>query len=127
MIDHVSIGVRDLVAAGFFYDATLATLEMTRLYDRPDTIGYGKEHPEFWLNARDDLPPPALDTGVHVCLRARSTSAVDAFYAAGLSNGATDDGPPGLRPQYDPRYYAAFLRDPDGNRIEAIHFAEAPA
>lgn len=131
MIDHVSIGVRDLIAAGAFYDALLGPLGMSRLHDRPDTIGYGKGHPEFWINARQDLPPlplaPALDNGVHVCLRARSTEVVDAFFAAGVSNGATDDGPPGLRPQYDPHYYAAFLRDPDGNRIEAVHFTKAPA
>lgn len=127
MIDHVSIGVRDLKSAGVFYDTLLATLEMTRIYDRPDTIGYGKGHPEFWLNARQELPASDLDTGFHVCLRAASTAAVDAFYAAGLNRGATDDGPPGLRPQYDPRYYAAFLLDSDGNRIEAVHFTDHPA
>lgn len=131
MIDHVSIGVRDLAAAGAFYDQLLAVLDMTRIYDRPDTIGYGKGHPEFWLNARDERSPPTLaptlDTGLHVCLRAPSTAAVDGFHAAGLSGGAIDDGPPGLRPQYDPRYYAAFLLDLDGNRIEAVHFTGPPS
>jgi catechol 2,3-dioxygenase-like lactoylglutathione lyase family enzyme len=127
MIDHVSIGVRDLVAASAFYDAVLGALGMTRLRDQETTVGYGKRHPEFWLNVRDNLPPETFDTGVHVCLRTPTTDAVDAFHATGLKGGATDDGAPGLRPEYDPRYYAAFLKDPDGNRVEAVHFTDVPA
>jgi len=124
MIDHISIGVRDIVASASFYDAVLAPLEFTRLYDLEETVGYGKGHPEFWLNVRPGMPPVPTETGIHICLRAPDTGSVDAFYKAGLANGASDDGPPGLRPQYDPRYYAAFIRDPDGNRIELVHFTD---
>jgi catechol 2,3-dioxygenase-like lactoylglutathione lyase family enzyme len=124
MIDHVSLGVRDLSAAASFYDAVLAPLGFARIYDHEETVGYGKEHPEFWLNVRPNMPYVPKDTGIHVCLRANNAEAVDAFHAAGLANGATDDGPPGLRPQYLPSYYAAFLRDLDGNRVEIVTFVE---
>lgn len=124
MIDHVSFGVRDLAAAAAFYDAVLAPLGFTRLYDLPETIGYGKDHPEFWLNLRADLAPTPHNNGMHICLRARTTDAVDGFHEAGVRGDGTDDGAPGLRPQYAPNYYAAFLRDPDGNKIEVVTFGE---
>jgi catechol 2,3-dioxygenase-like lactoylglutathione lyase family enzyme len=120
MIDHVSIGVRDLERATRFYEAVLATIGLAQLRDWPAAIGYGKKYPEFWINHRPNLA--AGDTGVHVCLRAPSTQAVDAFYAAALAAGATSDGAPGPRPNYSPAYYAAFIVDPDGNRIEAATF-----
>jgi catechol 2,3-dioxygenase-like lactoylglutathione lyase family enzyme len=120
MIDHVSIAVRDLAASTRFYDAVLGTLGMTRLETRPATVGFGKSYPEFWLNLRNDRPAPG--DGVHVCLRARSTEAVDAFHAAVLAAGGTSDGAPGLRPHHGEGYYAAFIRDVDGNRIEAVTF-----
>ena len=121
MIDHVSIGVRDLERAAAFYGPVLATLGLTRLREAPTTIGYGKRYPEFWINAR---PKRANDddSGLHVCLRAPSKEAVDAFHAAALEGGATSDGAPGLRPEYNDRYYAAFVVDPDGNKIEAVTF-----
>ncbi len=123
MIDHISVAVRDLNAAGRFYDMLLAPLGMTRLREVPEaTIGFGKKYPEFWINRRDAMDRVADDSGVHICLRARDTAAVDAFHAAALKAGGTSDGAPGLRPQYHSRYYAAFIRDPDGNRIEAVTF-----
>jgi catechol 2,3-dioxygenase-like lactoylglutathione lyase family enzyme len=123
MIDHVSIAVRDLKAAARFYEQLLATLGMSKLREWPDAaIGYGKKHPEFWLNRRADMPSVTADSGVHVCLRAPSTEAVDAFHAAALAAGGTSDGAPGFRAQYHESYYAAFIRDPDGNRIEAVTF-----
>ena len=125
MIDHVSLEARDLSAAATFYDAVLAPLEFTRLYNLEETVGYGKGHPEFWLNARPDMPSVPAQTGIHVCLRAANTAIIEAFYAAGLAQGATGDGPPGLRPEYHASYYAAFLRDLDGNRIEVVTFVEA--
>jgi catechol 2,3-dioxygenase-like lactoylglutathione lyase family enzyme len=119
MIDHVSIGVRDLAKARRFYEAVLATLGMSELREWPQAaVGYGKKYPEFWITRRPDLA--ASDTGVHVCLRAPDTQAVDAFHAAALKAGATSDGAPGPRPNYFKEYYAAFIRDPDGNRIEAM-------
>lgn len=120
MIDHVSIAVRDLEAAARFYDAVLAPLGYARLVERPDNVGYGKAYPELWLNRRGEMTPPP--TGAHVCLRVPDTAAVDAFHAAALAAGGASDGAPGLRPQYSKRYYAAFIADPDGNRIEAVTF-----
>jgi catechol 2,3-dioxygenase-like lactoylglutathione lyase family enzyme len=122
MIDHVSIGVRDLVRAAAFYDALLGTLGMSRLREWPDAaVGYGKNYPEFWINARPDRTEGA-DAGLHICLRAPEAAAVDAFHAAALRHGGTSDGAPGLRPEYNDRYYAAFIVDLDGNRIEAVTF-----
>jgi catechol 2,3-dioxygenase-like lactoylglutathione lyase family enzyme len=123
MIDHVSIAVRDIKAAESFYTALLAPLGLNKLREWPDAaIGYGKKYPEFWINCRLEMTPVAQDSGVHVCLRAESTGAVNAFHAAALAGGGTSDGAPGLRPEYNDRYYAAFVRDPDGNRIEAVTF-----
>jgi catechol 2,3-dioxygenase-like lactoylglutathione lyase family enzyme len=120
MIDHVSIGVRDLDRARHFYDTVLATLGFTPLRDGPGAVGYGKRYPEFWINHRPELV--ASDTGVHVGLRAPDSQTVDAFHAAAVRAGAMSDGAPGLRPEYSASYYGAFIRDPDGNRIEAVTF-----
>ena len=123
MIDHVSISVRDIASGAQFYQALLATLGMSQLREWPGAaIGYGKKYPEFWINRRADMAPVAADSGAHVCLRAASREAVDAFHAAALAAGGQSDGPPGLRPHHTNRYYAAFVRDPDGNRIEAVTF-----
>jgi catechol 2,3-dioxygenase-like lactoylglutathione lyase family enzyme len=123
MIDHVSIAVRDLHGGEAFYTALLAPLGMTKLRAWPDAaIGYGKTYPEFWINRRSDMRSVAGDSGVHICLRAPDTAAVDAFHAAALTSGGTSDGAPGLRTKYHGDYYAAFIRDPDGNRIEAVTF-----
>jgi catechol 2,3-dioxygenase-like lactoylglutathione lyase family enzyme len=126
MIDHVSIAVRDLKAGERFYSVLLTTLGMVKLREWPDAaIGYGKKYPEFWLNRRVAMVPVAADSGVHVCLRAPSIEAVDAFHAAALAAGGSSDGAPGFRAQYHESYYAAFIRDPDGNRIEAVTFVAA--
>jgi catechol 2,3-dioxygenase-like lactoylglutathione lyase family enzyme len=125
MIDHVSIAVRDLKAAEAFYTALLAPLGLSKLREWPDAaIGYGKKYPEFWINRRADRAVVADDNGAHVCLRADSTKAVDAFHAAAIANGGASDGAPGLRPEYSDRYYAAFVSDADGNRIEAVTFID---
>jgi len=123
MIDHISIAVRDIKAAEVFYTALLAPLGLAKLREWPDTaIGYGKKYPEFWINRRAGMTPVAQDSGVHICLRAVSADAVEAFHAAALAGGGTSDGAPGPRAEYNDRYYAAFVRDPDGNRIEAVTF-----
>ena len=124
MIDHVSVAVRDLKAAEHFYTALLATLGMIKLREWPTSIGYGKKHPEFWINLRAGMTCVPDDSGVHICLRGRETAAVDAFHAAALASGGMSDGAPGLRPHYYENYYAAFIRDPDGNRIEAVTFIQ---
>jgi catechol 2,3-dioxygenase-like lactoylglutathione lyase family enzyme len=125
MIDHISIAVRDLEAGGRFYEAVLAMLGYSKLITRPTTIGFGKTYPDFWINARPRMNTPEPDGGAHVCLRAASAEAVDAFHAAALKMGGRSDGLPGPRPEYTPGYYAAFVLDPDGNRIEAVTFLDA--
>jgi catechol 2,3-dioxygenase-like lactoylglutathione lyase family enzyme len=123
MIDHISIAVRDLKNAEAFYAALLAPLGLTKLREWPDAaIGFGKKYPDFWINKRAAMDRILSDSGVHICLRAPDTAAVDAFHAAALSAGGASDGAPGLRPEYHGGYYAAFIRDPDGNRIEAVTF-----
>jgi catechol 2,3-dioxygenase-like lactoylglutathione lyase family enzyme len=124
MIDHVSIAVRDLAAATAFYDAVLAPIGYVRHDTRAETVGWGKKYSDFWINLRAGMAPVSGDSGVHICLRATTKDAVDAFHAAALKHGGVSDGPPGIREKYNPRYYAAFIRDPDGNRIEAVTFIE---
>ena len=126
MLDHVSITVPDLAAAERFYDAVLIALGISKVgSDHADAwIGYGErcdaEHPDrTYLSIRLG-PKPDDAPRRHWCFKANTRQAVDAFWHAGLANGGADNGPPGLRPQYHDTYYAAFLLDPAGNRIEAV-------
>jgi catechol 2,3-dioxygenase-like lactoylglutathione lyase family enzyme len=123
MLAHISIGVSDLARAKRFYDAALEPLGY-RCLGAGRTIvgwGYGRDTVAFWimLVAR----PPALDvgSGLHLCFAAPHRAAVDAFHAAALRTGGQDNGSPGLRTRYSPDYYAAFVIDPDGYPIEALH------
>ncbi|HXX09000.1 MAG TPA: VOC family protein [Pseudolabrys sp.] len=125
MIDHVSVAVRDIAAATRFYETVLGTIGVTKLEARPATVGFGKTYPEFWINLRAALTPLPSESGAHVCFRARSIELVDAFHAAALAAGGSSDGAPGLRPAHGKGYYAAFIRDPDGNRIEAVTFTDS--
>ncbi len=122
MIDHISIGVRDLGKARQFYAAVLGALGFTQLREWPTSVGYGKTYPEFWINHRPDLV--VSDTGGHVCLRAASTQMVDAFHATALRAGGQFGWRAWPAAGIFAGYYAAFIRDPDGNRIEAITFVE---
>jgi catechol 2,3-dioxygenase-like lactoylglutathione lyase family enzyme len=122
VIDHVSVEVADLERSGRFYEAALAPLGLSRLVTRPATIGFGKSYPEFWINLRDGMARVEPGSGVHICLRTKSIAEVDAFHTAALHAGGRSDGAPGLRPHERVRYYAAFVIDPDGNRIEAVTF-----
>jgi catechol 2,3-dioxygenase-like lactoylglutathione lyase family enzyme len=125
MIDHVSVAGRDLDQSARFYQAVLGAIGYQQLETRPHTVGFGKKYPEFWINLRPAMAPVADDCGAHVGLRVRTRELVDAFHAAALAAGGSCDGPPGLRPQHGEGYYAAFIRDPDGNRIEAVTFLGA--
>ena len=127
MIDHISVGVSDLDRSARFYEAILAPLGLSRLVTRPATVGFGKTYPEFWINLRAGMKPVEPGSGVHICLRARAAADVDAFHAAALGAGGRSDGAPGLRPHDRVKYYAAFVTDPDGNRIEAVTFPEDDA
>ena len=122
MIDHVSVPVRDLAAAGTFYERLLAPLGYARLVTRPGTIGFGKKYPELWLNARADMTPAAPNPGGHIALRAASGAAVRAFHAAALAEGGSDAGEPGPRQAAMTTYFGAFILDPDGNKLEALSF-----
>ena len=127
MIDHVSIAVRDLDKSARFYQAVLGAIGYEQLETRPHTVGFGKKYPEFWINLRAAMTPVAGDCGAHVGLRVRATELVDAFHAAALEAGGSCDGAPGLRPHHGDGYYAAFIRDPDGNRVEAVTFLQTAA
>jgi catechol 2,3-dioxygenase-like lactoylglutathione lyase family enzyme len=120
MIDHVSVPVRDLKASTAFYESVLAPLGLKRLVERPTTIGFGSKYPEFWLNARPTMRPVEPDPGLHICLRARSVQAVQDFHARALESGGRDDGAPGPRKGEMVTYFAAFIRDLDGNKIEVM-------
>jgi catechol 2,3-dioxygenase-like lactoylglutathione lyase family enzyme len=122
MIDHISIGVADLDRAVRFYEPVMAALGLARLVSRPATIGFGKNYPEFWLNLRGGMAKVPHESGTHICLRARTMGDVDAFHAAALNAGGLSEGAPGLRPHDRVKYYAAFVIDLDGNRIEAVTF-----
>jgi catechol 2,3-dioxygenase-like lactoylglutathione lyase family enzyme len=125
VIDHVSIAVRDLAGSARFYETVLGAIGYTKLVVRPATVGFGKKYPEFWLNERRGMTLAGADTGNHVCLRATSTDAVQAFHDAALKAGGRSDGAPGPRVDENEGYYAAFIRDPEGNKIEAVTFASA--
>src|ERR1700688_3898165 len=122
MIDHVSIAVRDIERATAFYEVVLSRIGYTRLEARPKTVAFGRRYSELWLNHRPEMFALPEGSGAHVCLRAPTAAAVDAFHAAALAAGGASDGGPGLRPHHGEGYYAAFIRDPDGNRIEAVMF-----
>ncbi|MDE2261618.1 MAG: VOC family protein [Gammaproteobacteria bacterium] len=123
MIDHVSIGVRNVAASKRFYDAALPPLGYKCLSESAESLGYGAKAPALWVGAAER--PVAADgkSGLHLCFSAPNRKSVDAFHAAGLASGGLDNGGPGLRADYGAGYYAAYLMDPDGYRIEA-YFAE---
>src|SRR6202789_1932136 len=122
MIDHISVAVSDCERSARFYEAALAGVGLSGLVTRPATVGFGKNYPEFWINLRAEMAAVEPGSGVHICLRAKSAGEVDVFHAAALRAGGRSDGAPGLRPHDRVRYYAAFVVDPDGNRIEAVTF-----
>ena len=119
MINHVSIGVRDLARARRFYDAVLKPLGYSCVFEAEGTLGYGSEQPQLWISPSERPVPQDAKSGLHFCFTAPTRESVDTFHSAGLRGGGTDNGKPGLRPDYGPGYYAAFIVDPDGYRIEA--------
>src|ERR1044072_1503591 len=126
MIDHLSLAVSDLPRAMRFYEAGLGAIGYAMLDIRGTTVGFGKKYSDLWIKGGPNMKPTPPHSGAHICLRARSRDEVDAFHAAALADGGASDGAPGLRP-HDGQggYYAAFIRDADGNRIEAVKFLPA--
>lgn len=125
LLGHVSLGVDDLAASGRFYDAMLGAIGATRLYTMEQAIAWGRKWPEFWIGTPIDDQPAAVGNGTHVAFMATDRGQVDAAYAAGLAAGGTDNGAPGPRAEYGEGYYAAFLRDPFGNKVE-VHCISTP-
>lgn len=114
MIHHVGYEVADAGRSARFYDSVLFALGWRRLYESGQAIGWGIDAPMFWITWRA-LPKPGYG---HVAFAASGRAAVEGGYDAGLEAGGSDDGPPGLRPEYGPSYFAAYLRDPDGLKVE---------
>lgn len=119
MIDHVSIGVRDIAKSKRFYDAALKPLGYACLSESEGSLGYGHGGVTLWIGAAEHPVAADMKSGLHFCFAAPTDKSVDAFHAAALATGGRDNGKPGLRADYGPGYYAAFVVDPDGYRIEA--------
>jgi len=115
VIHHVSVEVSDLERSGRFYDALLGPLGWRRHLETTELIAWGIVKPVFFASARRS---PATGGGGHVCFAATGVPAVRAAWEGGVAAGGSDDGAPGNRPQYGPAYYSAYLRDPDGYRVE---------
>lgn len=127
MLDHIGIGVTDFARSTAFYDAALAPLGIKRLFDVPlehsdgvRVTGYGQTRPQFWVS--EETPTKGR---LHIALTAQTRADVNAFHAAALAAGGTDNGTPGVRPHYHADYYGAFVLDPDGHNIEAVCHAPA--
>jgi catechol 2,3-dioxygenase-like lactoylglutathione lyase family enzyme len=123
MIHHLSVGTNDLKRAQAFYDAVFAVLGLRLLSQDDKSLDYGVGEVFFSLETPVDGKEATPGNGVHIAFTARDPAMVDEFYRVALENGGTEDGPPGLRPEYNPHYYGAFVRDPDGNKIEAVTHA----
>ena len=119
MIDHVSIGVRDIARAKTFYDSALKPLGYSCLSESDGSLGYGGDAVALWIGRSEHPVPPDPKSGLHFCLSAPNRRSVDAFHKAALAVGGKNNGPAGPRPDYGDNYYAAFVIDPDGYRLEA--------
>ncbi len=119
MLHHVSIGVRDIGRAKSFYDAALQPLGYRCVMEAGGSLGYGPKSAGLWVMPVESPVLPDEQSGLHICFGAPTRQSVDAFHAAALAAGGRDNGKPGLRTDYGPDYYAAFVIDPDGYRIEA--------
>lgn len=122
MLSHVSLGTNDAARAAAFYDPVLAVLGIRKHAQRGDSIDYSSAMIGFSLEKPVDGQSASVGNGVHIAFAAESRAKVEEFYRVALANGGTDAGAPGLRPEYDANYYGAFVRDPDGNKIEAVTF-----
>ena len=120
MLNHVSIGVQDTARARRFYDAALKPLGYKRLSEAPGSLGYGRDAIALWISTSQHPVPADEKSGLHFCFDAPTRKSVAAFHAAGVKAGGRDNGKPGLREDYGANYYAAFVIDPDGYRLEAF-------
>lgn len=125
ILAHVSVGTNDFDRAVHFYDAVMATIGAKRVLEYPGAAAYGRAAPEFWVQTPYDGKTAATGNGTHFAFRASSHAEVDAFHAAALAAGGTDDGAPGPRPLYSAAYYGCFVRDLDGHKIEAMFWDDS--
>ena len=115
MLDHVGLRTGKMTEMTAFYDAALAPLGFSKLRDFGVAVGYGRDgEVPLWIGEGDG------PSSVHLAIAGADRAAVDAFHKAAIAAGGTDNGPPGLRPQYHADYYGAFVLDPDGNNLEAV-------
>lgn len=127
ILSHVSLGTNRFAEATAFYDAVLAPLGIKRVMEHENAIAYGKAYPEFWVVVPLDDAPATAGNGTHIGFVASGAAAVDAFHAAALVAGASDEGAPGPREEYGAPYYGCFVRDLDGHKIEAAFWDFAMA
>lgn len=125
MIHHLSLGTNDANRSRRFYDPVLGVLGLKLLADRDGSLDYGVNRFLFSLEKPKNGAPASAGNGVHVAFEAADRRMVDEFHRVALESGGSDAGAPGLRPEYDPNYYGAFVFDPDGNKIEAVTFSAA--
>jgi catechol 2,3-dioxygenase-like lactoylglutathione lyase family enzyme len=124
MLLYATLGSSNLPRSIAFYDAVCATLGVSRAPDWTHSwVGWGASYDDgfgLWISAPFDGKAPAPGNGAMIAFRASNAAQVDAFHAAALAHGGADEGPPGLRPQYTPHFYACYVRDPDGNKLAAV-------
>lgn len=125
MIHHLSVGTNDVTRARAFYDPVLAVLGMRAMQVRDTAVDYGVSTLLFSIETPVENGPATVGNGSHIAFAAEHRSMVDEFHRMALAHGGTDAGAPGLRPHYDAHYYGAFVRDPDGNKLEAVTFSAA--
>lgn len=124
IISHISIGTNNFEDAVAFYDEVLSTLGYEQMMKHPGAVAYGKKFPEFWVQTPIDGNPATVGNGSHIGFIANSKKEVHAFHETALDCGGTDDGAPGPRPDYGDAYYGCFIRDLDGNKVEATFWNE---
>ena len=127
-ISHITLGTNDPRRAARFYDATLRILGFTcaaKVPDQPLMYCKGDQMPRIFVYYPFDDKPATAGNGSHVAFLAETRTAVDDFYKAALANGGEDEGAPGIREEYMPNYYAAYVRDPDGNKLQAVCYSDS--
>ncbi|MEM9938149.1 MAG: VOC family protein [Pseudomonadota bacterium] len=121
MFAHITLGTNDWARAKPFYEAISSVLELPVFGEGEEGIAYGERTgPKLFIGPAYNGLPATYGNGTHVAFLAKSRATVDAFYKAAMENGGSDEGPPGLRPHYHSNYYGAYVRDPDGNKLQAV-------
>ena len=121
MFSHVTLGATDLDRSRRFYGPVMTALGITQPFELPNSLVFGElTGPKLFILLPFDGKPATAGNGTHVAFITKDRATVDAFHAAALANGGSDEGAPGLRPHYHCNYYGAYVRDPDGNKLQAV-------